>query len=152
MNTQHINPFLESLNVVLAGFGIKNFTIGNMEKKERMQVDSDVTAVIGLVGDIRGNVAFSLSQETAMKIVSMMMVGRPVTEFDSIVRSAIGELANMITGKASIFLSTKGVNIDISPPSIIIGEDIFFIISPIQTVAVNMDTELGKIEVNIEVA
>ncbi|MGE5582302.1 MAG: chemotaxis protein CheX [Bacillota bacterium] len=151
MDAASINPFLESLVKVLEGFGIKNSKIGQLEKKERMQVTFDVTAVIGLVGDIKGNVAYSLSQATAMKIVSAMMPGFKVTEFDAMARSAVGELANMITGMASVSLSTTGVNIDISPPSIIIGEDVYFIISPLQSLAVIMDTQAGRIEVNIEI-
>lgn len=152
MNVIHVNPFIESLTKVLEQYGISDSTVGTLEKKERMQVTLDVTAVIGLVGDIKGNVAYSLSQDTAKAIVSRMMMGATVTEFDSIVLSAIGELSNMITGMASVYLSNMGVNIDISPPSIISGEDIYFIISAVQSIAVNLDTQAGRIEVNIEVA
>ena len=151
MNVTYINPFLEALTKVLDQFGVSNIDIGKLEKKERMQVTFDVTAVVGLVGDIKGNVAYSLSQETAKKIIATMMPGRPVTDFDVLARSAIGELSNMVTGRASILLSNMGVNIDISPPSIIVGEEIVFIISPVQSIAVNMDTPAGRIEVNIEI-
>lgn len=152
MDVSYVNQFLKALIKVLDSFGISNSTIGNLEKKERTQVTLDVTAVIGLVGDIRGNVAYSLSKETAEKIVEKMMPGVPFNEFDRMARSAIGELSNMITGMASISLSEMGVNIDISPPSIIIGEEIYFIISPIQSLAVSVKTKVGRIEVNIEIS
>jgi chemotaxis protein CheX len=151
MNVTYISPFLEALIKVLEQFGISDMNIGNMEKKERMQVTLDVTAIVGLVGDIKGNVSYSLSQETAKKIISAMMPGMPIDEFDTMARSAIGELSNMTTGKASILLSNMGVNIDISPPSIIVGEEIYFIISPVQSIAVNINTPAGLIEVNIEI-
>jgi chemotaxis protein CheX len=151
MNVTYINPFLEALTKVLDQFGVSNIDIGALEKKERMLVTLDVTAIVGLVGDIKGNVAYSLSQETAKKIIATMMPGRPVTDFDVLARSAIGELSNMVTGRASILLSNMGVNIDISPPSIIVGEEIVFIISPVQSIVVNMDTPAGRIEVNIEI-
>ena len=151
MNVTYVNPFLEALMKVLEQFGISNIDIGKLEKKERMQVTLDVTAIVGLVGDIKGNVAYSLSQETAKKIISAMMPGMQVSEFDTLARSAIGELSNMTTGKASILLSNMGVNIDISPPSIIVGEEIYFIISPVQSIAVDMHTPAGRIEVNIEI-
>ena len=151
MNVTYINPFLEALTKVLDQFGVANTDIGKLEKKERMLVTLDVTAIVGLVGDIKGNVAYSLSQETAKKIIATMMPGRPVTDFDVLARSAIGELSNMVSGRASILLSNMGVNIDISPPSIIVGEEIVFIISPVQSIAVNMDTSAGRIEVNIEI-
>jgi chemotaxis protein CheX len=151
MNATYINPFLEALIKVLEQFGISNMDIGKMEKKERTQVTLDVTAIVGLVGDVKGNVAYSLSRETAKEILSAMMPGMVVEEFDSMARSAIGELSNMTTGKASILLSNMGVNIDISPPSIIVGEEIYFIISPVQSIAVDINTPAGRIEVNIEI-
>jgi chemotaxis protein CheX len=151
MNVTYINPFIEALTKVLNQFGVSDPVIGKLERKERMLVTLDVTAIIGLVGDIKGNVAYSLSQETAKNIISTMMPGRPVTDFDALARSAIGELSNMVSGRASIILSNMGVNIDISPPSIIVGEEIVFIISPVQSIAVNMDTLAGRIEVNIEI-
>jgi chemotaxis protein CheX len=152
MNVTYINPFLEALTKVLQQFGIIDVDIGNLEKKERMQVTLDVTAVVGLVGDIKGNVAYSLSQDTARKLISAMTSGMTtVDEFDTMARSAIGELSNMTTGMASILLSKIGVNIDISPPSIIVGEDIYFIISSVQSIAVDINTPAGRIEVNIEI-
>jgi chemotaxis protein CheX len=151
MNATYINPFLEALIKVLEQFGISNMDIGKMEKKERTQVTLDVTAIVGLVGDVKGNVAYSLSRETAKEILSAMMPGMVIEEFDSLARSAIGELSNMTTGKASILLSNMGVNIDISPPSIIVGEEIYFIISPVQSIAVDINTPAGRIEVNIEI-
>jgi chemotaxis protein CheX len=151
MNETYINPFLDALIKVLDQFGVSNTDIGHFEKKDRMQVNLDVTAIVGLVGDIKGNVAYSLSQDTAKKIISSMMNGMAIYDFDYIARSAIGELSNMVTGKASILLSNMGVNIDISPPSIIVGEDIYFIISPVQSIAVDVQTPAGRIEVNIEI-
>jgi chemotaxis protein CheX len=151
MNTAYINPFLEALIKVLEQFEIHGVEIGNMEKKERTQVTLDVTAIVGLVGDIKGNVAYSFSQETAKKLLSSMAPGLGTDEFDIMALSAIGELSNMTTGKASILLSNIGVNIDISPPSIIVGEEIYFIISPVQSIAVNINTPAGRIEVNIEI-
>ncbi len=151
MNTAYINPFLEALIKVLEQFGIAGVEIGNMEKKERTHVTLDVTAIVGLVGDIKGNVAYSFSQETAKQLLASMAPGMVVNDFDMMALSAIGELSNMTTGKASILLSNIGVNIDISPPSIVVGEEIYFIISPVQSIAVNINTPAGRIEVNIEI-
>ncbi len=47
------------------------------------------------------------------------MLGETVTELDDMSMSALGELANMITGNAATQLSAKGYDCDISSPSII---------------------------------
>ncbi|MBM7866076.1 chemotaxis protein CheX [Heliobacterium gestii] len=154
MQDKHIVPFLDALENVLGQFGATDIRRGAPEQKETMHVDMDVTAVLGLVGNLRGNVAYSLSSETAKKIVSAMMYGMPVEEIDSIARSAIGEMANMITGNAitanvQALLSGGTATYDITPPSIIFGQDIYFIISSVETIAVPVETSFGRIEVNI---
>ena len=51
--------------------------------------------------------------------VASAMMGEPITELDDMSMSALGELANMITGNAATQLSAKGYECDISPPLII---------------------------------
>ena len=149
MEIKYINPFLEALVSTLGQLGIGEVKRGEMRKKERMIVDMDITSIIGLVGEIRGNIAYSLSQETAKSIVSAMMMGMPVNELDAMERSALGELANMITGAAGVIINNSGTFVDITPPSIIFGEDIYFIISSVDTITIDFDTPFGKIEVNL---
>lgn len=149
MDVKYINPFLEAVKKILESFGVSDVKRGGVRKKEIMNVDMDITSVVGLIGGIRGNIAYSLSQDTAKKIVSTMMMGMPVNEMDAIARSAIGELANMITGTASGILSENNIITDITPPSIIFGSDIYFIISSVETISIDMETQFGKIEINI---
>ncbi|MFZ5985949.1 MAG: chemotaxis protein CheX [Bacillota bacterium] len=149
MEVKYINPFLTAVKNILESYSIEGIKRGNISKKDNMNVDLDITAVVGLIGGIRGNVAYSLSQETAKGIVSAMMMGAPVEEMDSLARSAIGELSNMITGTASGILAQDGAMVDITPPSIIFGKEMYFIISSVETISVDMDTPYGKIEINI---
>ena len=58
-----------------------------------MYVDTDITAVVGMVGQVRGNIAYSMAEDTAKKIVSAMMMGMPVEELDEMGRSALGEFS-----------------------------------------------------------
>lgn len=149
MDVKYVNPFLEAIKRTLEQLDVIDFKRGNITKKDNMHVDMDITAVVGIVGDIRGNVAYSFSQETAKQIVSAMMMGATVTTLDSLARSAIGELSNMITGASASLFSGMGKIIDITPPSIIFGKDIYFVISSVQTISVDIETRVGKIQVNI---
>ncbi len=149
MDIKFINPFIEALKSVLESFGITDVRRGGIQKKDMMHVDMDITSIIGIVGDVRGNIAYSLTQEAGKKLASIMMMGMPVTEFDDIARSAIGEIANMITGRASAILAEAGVITDLTPPSIVFGQDILFVISSVQTIAIDMETQFGKIQINI---
>lgn len=149
MDIKYINPFLEAVVKILGDFCISDVKKGKIDVKDNMRVDMDITSIVGIIGGIRGNIAYSLSEDTAKSIVSAMMMGMPVDELGSIGRSAIAELSNMITGTASMILADAGNVIDITPPSIIFGKEIYFIISSVQTISVLMETPLGNIEVNI---
>lgn len=149
MSTQYMDPFVVALETVLTKYGMVNIKAGPLQRKENMYIESDVTAIIGLVGKIRGNVAFSLSEDTSKKILSVMMDGEPVPEIDNMARSTIGELANMITGTALTILSHSGVNTEITPPSIVFGKDVFVILSSVPSTEAIIGTELGNVTVNI---
>ncbi len=149
MDVKYILPFLESVKSVLEQFGVENIKRGQLAKKDIMHVNQDITAVVGVVGHIRGNIAYSMSEDTARRIVSAMMMGMPVEQLDEMGRSAIGEFANMVTGNASILFSNSGLEVDVTPPSIIFGKDMYFIISTVQTIKIDMETSLGKIEIYI---
>ncbi|HBF38657.1 MAG TPA: hypothetical protein DDW50_15230 [Firmicutes bacterium] len=68
MDVKYINSFLEALEYVLGQFGMTEVKVGALRKKENMFIEADITSIIGLVGDIRGNISFSLSEETGKKL------------------------------------------------------------------------------------
>lgn len=148
MDAKHLNAFLDAIKHVLTQFGVQDVKRGALIKKENMNIKLDVTAVIGLTGRIRGNVAFSFSRDTALKVVSSMMGGAQITEIDAIGRSALSEFANMVAGTGSSMLSEDEMLFDVAPPSLIMGKNIFFIISSVETIAVTLETSAGVVEVN----
>jgi chemotaxis protein CheX len=147
LDAKYINPFLYAVELVFGQLGICDIKKGGEKVKDEMYVDKDITAFIGIVGEIKGNVSYSFNSKTAMGIVSAMMMGMPVTNINEIERSALAELANMITGNAVGGL-TDIKDIDITPPSVIMGQDIFFVIGTVSTITVDIETSLGPIEVN----
>lgn len=148
MDVQNINIFLEALVNVLGLYGVENITKTSIIKKEVMNVDMDITALIGLTGKIKGNVAYSFGNETGRKLISAKL-GKEVKRIDSVGRSAIEEIANMITDKAGQMFSQAGKSFNITAPSLVFGKDIVFVISSVDTISVDLDTSFGKIQVNI---
>ena len=84
----------------------------------------NVVTVLGFVGDMEGNVIYSFTDETALKVVSGMMGGMPYNQLDELALSALGELGNMTTGALAINLEKVGVKVDITPPTVITGKEI----------------------------
>lgn len=146
MDANHVNPFLRAVELVLGQLGISDIKKGEVKVKDEMYVDRDITAFLGIVGEVKGNVSYSFDFQTAIKIVSCM-VGMPVTELREFERSALAELANMITGNAVGGL--KGFReLDITPPSVIMGHDIFFVMGTVPTLMISIESSVGVIEVN----
>ena len=77
------------------------------------------------------------------------MMGMPVDTFDEMAKSAISELSNMITGNASTSLASQGLEIDISPPTLITGNSVTITTGTLQTIVVPVETEAGIFEINI---
>ena len=72
-------------------------------------------------GEMKGQVLMAFSYANALNVASRMMMGMPVTELDDMATSAISELGNMIMGNAATIFSTKGIVIDITPPTVCQG-------------------------------
>ena len=121
VNVDHINPFLMAATSIMKDACQMDMKIGKpYVKKTEFQSDS-VIIMIGVTGEMRGQVIIALTFEKACEIASKMMMGYPVNDLDDMSMSAISELGNMIMGNAATILSTKGIGIDITPPTVCRG-------------------------------
>ncbi|KAF2957335.1 CheY-P-specific phosphatase CheX [Thermotoga sp. Ku-13t] len=83
----------------------------------------DMVTVIGFSGGVEGNMIYSFSPDTALKIVSKMM-NLQYDNLDELAMSAIGELGNMIAGALAMNLEKVGCRIIISPPTVVTGKNL----------------------------
>ena len=74
--------------------------------------------MIGVTGEMRGQVMISFTTPKACQVASGMMMGMPVPELDDMAMSAISELGNMIMGNAATVFSVRNIGIDITPPTV----------------------------------
>lgn len=92
-----------------------------LSKRTKLRTENNVNIIIGLVGDIRENVVFSLQEATACNIASAMMGGLSVEKFDIMPKSALCEFANMVAGNSVSLLEKDKVLGNITPPTLIMG-------------------------------
>jgi chemotaxis protein CheX len=119
----HINPFLNATTYVFGQFQL-DCQVGSPTLKNSPFSGLDVLTVVGITGDIRGQMYLGGSMPSILHIVSAMMGGVPVLNLGLMEQSAISELANMICGNAMGFFSQEGISLDITPPTIIVGKQI----------------------------
>lgn len=82
------------------------------ETKEKVNIMIEIT------GDLAGEVMYSFPKDTTLEMVKMMS-GMEFNEIDDFVKSALGEIANIISGNAMTGLSQSQVVCDIRPPKIL---------------------------------
>ncbi len=150
MNIEYINPFIEASQTVIKQIASLDAKLGKVYLKTAPYRSEDIIIMVGLTGKIRGQAIFSMTRELGMKIASSMMMGMEVTEFDELSKSAISELANMIMGNAATILYNRGLNIDITPPSLLMGENMQITPSKMKTICIPLQLDNNdKIELDI---
>ena len=122
-----------------------------MGVKTKNAVSLGVSVIVGFTKQIRGNVVYNMSEDTAKFIASTMMMGMPVAEFDAMAQSAISEMSNMLTANAATNLTGMGLEVDISTPSLSIGENFQVKISDDNYLTVEMDLAGHVVELDIAV-
>jgi chemotaxis protein CheX len=81
-----------------------------------------ITGMVGLVGTYSGVLSIHCPQTLALKITANML-GIEVEEADEDINDALGEIANMLGGHIKMVLSKGGMDINLSIPTVIAGEE-----------------------------
>jgi chemotaxis protein CheX len=149
MKVEYINPFIEASQLVVKMLCGTEVRLGKIYLRRSNSLMNQAVVMIGVIGKIKGQVCFELSIDTTKKIASAMMGGIPIMELDEISKSAVSEMVNMIMGNTSTIFANKNINIDITPPSLLIGEKIE-LLNKVSTIVVPLELEgLGTIAINV---
>lgn len=116
-----INPFLSSAVSVIEMTSQMKATVGKPSIKDTSFKDDSVLIMLGITGQLEGQVIFEIKEDSAKLLASKMMMGYEVTQLDEMSMSAISELGNMIMGNSATIFSTQGTIIDITPPAVARG-------------------------------
>ncbi|MHB8128611.1 MAG: chemotaxis protein CheX [Mobilitalea sp.] len=117
VNAEHINPFLMASTKILKEMCFVDAKVGKPYIKSPAFFDNTLLIMIGITGEMRGQAMIAFEHNIACDIASKMIM-MPITEMDELSRSAICELGNMIMGNTATIFSTKGIAIDITPPTV----------------------------------
>lgn len=139
---------------VLAAKGVLEQELGADIGRGRVRVErgdfeaGGVTAVTGITGSVSGAVLYRMSEATALAIVGRMM-GQPFSELDALARSGVGELGNVIAGRAGVLLDRAGVHAEVTPPVLIVGRGGLMSSLNIPRLLVPLETSVGTIDLQI---
>jgi len=149
---QHIDSFVQAVYTVFAKMlnpEVKNVQAGKPFFNEEPLKRYEVSVLVGVLGDLQGQVICGMTEDTARKIISRMLE-MPVEDIDEMGKSAICELKNIIIGNASTNLSHEGYRCLITPPLIMMGGHIPSFLQHVDTaLAIPISTPYGKVDINL---
>ncbi|BDG60309.1 chemotaxis protein CheX [Caldinitratiruptor microaerophilus] len=122
MDSDLVHSFLVAAHDILTAEDLSPVRVGAVTTVDSPLVSHEVSVLIGMTGRQGGVVVlYGMSGTTAKGLVSVMM-GGPVQARDALVQSAVGEIGNMIAGRAAMELAKRGRDVNITPPLIVVGE------------------------------
>jgi len=148
MKVEFVNPFVQAATEVLESELGGETQRGNLRLQKSAFTTDEVTALLCVTGTVTGMVLYSMSQETALGILSRMM-GSQVDDFDAVAQSGIGELGNVITGRAGVLLADAGYPSNITPPALVIGKGTMVTTLDLNRLVFPLETEVGSLEVQV---
>jgi len=151
MKVEYINPFIKATTEVFKTMLNTEITTGKPYIKSSPFVADTLMIMVGITGEIRGQAALSMNAEIAKNVASTMMMGMPVEELDELSKSALSELANMIMGNSATLLFNAGVNIDITPPTLMMGDNMQISAGAMRTVCIPLSSPVGDLMFDISV-
>lgn len=147
MNVKNLNPIIAATDSVFQTMLSLKPKKGNISVEKELITDKEANVIIGITGDIKGSIVYSFSEKMALDVVEAMS-GMKMEKLDKFVTSAMGELGNIISGKATTGLATQNLNCDIVPPQIVTGKEINISSDADKILMIKFNTELGDFDVS----
>jgi chemotaxis protein CheX len=148
VKVEFVNPFIQAASEVLESELGAEAQRGELRLQKSAFTTDEVTAIVGVTGKVRGIVLYSMTESTAMAIVARIMQ-QEFHAFDALAQSGIGELGNVITGRAGVLLSDAGYPSNITPPAVVVGKGTMVTTLDLNRLVMPLETDVGRLEVQI---
>lgn len=147
MKAEFVNPFASAVVMVFQKeFGM-NVMRDSLALNQGPLRGADVNTIIGVTGQLEGQVIYTFEERVALRIASALM-GEAVEELDELAKSAVAELGNIITGNAAIGLSENGYNCILTPPTLLTGKELIVTtFTPVLNIP--FSTDFGSVTVHV---
>lgn len=148
MDSDLVHSFLVAAHHILAAEARSPVHTGAVTSLDSPLVSHEVSVLIGLAGRQGGVVVLCGMSETTAKGLASAMMGEPVQALDAVVQSALGEMGNMIAGRAAMELAKRGRDVNVTPPLIVVGEKRIFR-SNVRRLVIPLATDSGEILIHV---
>ena len=124
INVEYINPLLKASVKVIQDACRMDVTIGRPSIAQAAFTDDELLILMGITGEMKGQAILDFPNASALKIASAMCM-MELPQLDELAQSALCELCNMVMGNTATLYSLGGISIDITPPTLCMGNVTF---------------------------
>ena len=149
MKADLANPFISAaVGVFQKEIGVK-LTRRDLKLKDSPVPGQAISIIIGVTGPVKCQVVYAMDDNFAFAVAKSMLPGKLPAEIKKFINSSIAEMANMITGAASITLAGENKKIDITTPAVFTGPGVRMDFLNLPTICLSFISEIGSFELNI---
>lgn len=149
MKVELANPFITSaIEIFQSETGVK-LNRKDLKIKPAPIPTLPISVIIGVTGAVKGQICYSMDDNFAYELAKAMLPGKLPVDVKKYTNSAIAEMANMITGQASIALAGEDHVVHITPPAVFSGRGGKVDFLNVPTIAISFISEIGVLEINI---
>ena len=148
MRMELIQPFIGSLDAVLAEMMNAPATIADLSMEEEGYRKRGLAAVVTFKGQIEGRIVLDMEPQVAAKVAAVL-AGAEVDAADALVSEAVCELANMVIGNAVTQLNDRGFQFKVLPPQILTQEQCEKAGQSSEATILRFETPNGNVHLNI---
>ena len=149
MKVEYANIFIRSAAEVFKKEINITLTRQQLTKKDSPIPGLPMSIILGITGSLRGQVVYSMDSNFAFEVARALLPNKLPVEIKKLENSAVAEIANIITGQASIALAGETEKINLTPPAVFSGRDVHVDFLSIPTISLRMLSEIGVLEINI---
>ena len=126
MKSENVNAFVQGAQSILAAVCGTSGKLGQLFVKRAPCAGLAISVVVGFSGQLSGQVVYTMDEDCGLYLASKVMMGAPVAAMDDMAKSAVSELANIISGNVAATLFNQGVIVDITAPTFLDVSDVQF--------------------------
>ncbi len=144
-----VNAFSSSAVTILKSYCRTGVSKGDVIVKNSFSPLMGVGVFIGITGMLDTKLMLDMEKDTAFNLASKLNE-ETIDSIDDIFIATVKEFANMVAGGAINELSTRGIDLDMTTPTLFMGEHMSIVEKANEEILViNYDTDIGCIAMNL---
>ncbi|MBU1078554.1 MAG: chemotaxis protein CheX [Spirochaetes bacterium] len=151
MDKDQIIPFVNASSEILTELLKEKPIPGQVNVVDRINKTQGLLIIIGITGGLSGRIIIDITFEQVYQLTNAILREEVAHDNLELIESAIGELGNMITGRAVSDLNEMGYNLNITPPTIVKGKEVEIMELKQKMLVVPLKTNIGDILLNLSV-